>query len=159
MSTQLLLIKLALRACERGDTEGAVEALRGVLALDQTPAPARAASAPRAVGVVAFAGQFGYTSKHVHHLIKRGEIPAEAVIGSGRGQGILIEPALEALRAPGSAAPPVVDEIEREGAEYIRRRGRLRVISAPAKREDAADHRAALTTPKRDGRTRRPEHG
>jgi len=159
MSPQLLLIKLALRACERGDTEGSVAALRGVLALDPTPAPARGVSAPQAVGVIAFARQFGYTPKHVHHLIKRGGIPADAIIGSGRGQRILIEPALEALRAAGSAAPPILGEIEREGAEYVRRRGRLRVITAPASSEDAAAPHAAMATLKRDGRTRRPEHG
>jgi hypothetical protein len=95
----------------------------------------------------------------VHHLIKRGEIPAEAVIGGGRGQRILIEQALEALRAAGSAAPLVLDDIEREGAEYIRRRGRLRVVTAPVTGGDAADPRAAMATPKRDRRRRRPEHG
>jgi hypothetical protein len=84
-----LLIKLALRACERGDTETAAEALRGVLALP--PPPSERVAAPpsrRAVTLAKFARIVGYSARHLRGLLARGVVPADAVIGSGRSKRI-----------------------------------------------------------------------
>src|SRR5215468_5997473 len=92
-----LLVKLALRACERGDAEAAAEALRGVLALpesDRAPTPA----SRRAVTFAKFASMVGYSTRHIRTLITRGVIPSDAILGAGRAQRILVERAIEALR-------------------------------------------------------------
>jgi hypothetical protein len=120
-----LLLKLALRACERGDAEAAAEALKGVLAL---PESERAHTPPsrRAVTLAKFASMVGYSTRHVRTLVARGVVPEDAVIGSGRASRILVERALEALRARGKVSSP--DSVEEAGAAFIRKRGKLRVV-------------------------------
>jgi hypothetical protein len=89
-----LLLKLALRACERGDTEAAAEALRGVLALpasERAPTPA----SRRAVTLAKFALMLGYSTRHIRGLLARGVVPSDAVIGAGRAKRILVERAVD----------------------------------------------------------------
>jgi hypothetical protein len=120
-----LLLKLALRACERGDPDTAADALRGVLALpdsERAPTPA----SRRAVTLAKFAGMVGYSVRYVRAKIRLGVIPADALIGSGRATRILVERAIEALRAGESRAAP--DSVQAEGAAFVRRRSRLRVV-------------------------------
>jgi hypothetical protein len=112
--------------------EAAAEALRGILALPesertQTP-PSR-----RAVTFSKFASMVGYSTRHVRTLVARGAVPADAVIGSGRAKRILVERALEALRARGNISAP--DSVEEAGAAFIRRRGKLRVLQGGAGEE------------------------
>jgi hypothetical protein len=131
-----LLLKLALRACERGDTEAAAEALRGVLALPKSErAPAPPVS-QRAVTVAKFASIVGYSTRHVRSLLADCTVPADAVIGSGRARRILVQRALEALR--GTQGPKAPDSVQAEGAAFVRRRGRLRVVQGGA--QDETDH-------------------
>lgn len=131
MTPRALLLKLALRACERGDTEAAAEALRGVLGMvESEPAPR---GELRAVSRSHFAAMLGATPEHVGHLIKRGEIPADALLGKGRGLRIVVDAALAALKhgkpAPTQSAEPTTgDAVEDEGAQYVRRRSALRVV-------------------------------
>lgn len=122
---QRLLLKLALRAAERGDPEGAAEALRGVLAMSSETRP-EGAGELRAVRRSEFAAMVRCTPEHVAHLIKRGEIPPEAVLGTGRGQRIIVAAAVAALqqRKPAKTA----ESIEEEGAAYVKRRAGLRVV-------------------------------
>ena len=125
MTPKLVLLKLALRAAERGDAEGAAEALRGVLAMgDDAP---RAEGELRAISMGELAEMLGCTPEHISHLVKRGEIPPEAVLGRGRGTRIIVNAALEALRRQ-PQAKKAGDSIEAEGAEYVRRRSTLRVV-------------------------------
>jgi hypothetical protein len=126
-----LLIKLALRACERGDTETAAEALRGVLALPSPPSqPAPAPPSRRAVTLAKFARIVGYSARHLRSLLSRGVVPADAIIGSGRSKRILVERALEALRGREHAEAP--DSVQAEGAAFVRRRARFRVVKGGA---------------------------
>jgi hypothetical protein len=127
-------VKLALRACERGDTEAAAEALRGVLALpasERAPTPA----SRRAVTLAKFALMVGYSTRHVRSLLARGVLPSEVVIGCGRAKRILVERALEALRGSQQhqEAPP--DSVQAAGAAFVRR-GRLRVVRGGANGDD-----------------------
>jgi hypothetical protein len=123
----MILLKLALRAAERGDAEAAAEALRGVIAMQEEQP---AAMELRAVSRSKFAEMIGATPEHIGHLIKRREIPPEAVLGHGRGQRVIVAAALAALqsrpKAPSTTA--TADPIEAEGAAYVRRRGGLRVL-------------------------------
>ena len=127
MSHSRLLLKLALGACERGDADGAAEVLRAVLAVD-TPALAAASTSPRAVSVAELAPIVGYSARHLRGLIERGAIPADAVLGRGRGRRVFVEAAIDALRLSASYEPPATDPIERDGAEHAgrarQRRGR-----------------------------------
>lgn len=116
MSHSRLLLKLALGACERGDAEGAAEVLRAVLAVD-TPGLAAASTSPRAVSVTELAPIVGYSARHLRGLIERGAIPADAVLGCGRGRRVFVEAAIDALRLSASSERPALDPIEREGAE------------------------------------------
>jgi hypothetical protein len=128
MSARVVLLKLALASCERGDAIGAADALRAVLALPddaQSPAPT---SPARAVARGELATILSCTPEHVSHLIARGDIPSIAVLGSGRGLRILVDVALDALRCRPTTHNGSADTIETEGAEYIRRRGALRVV-------------------------------
>ena len=121
-----LLIKLAIRACERGDTEAAIEALRGVLALpksEETPTP----PSKRAVTLAKFAQVVGYSTRHLRALLARGVLPADSIIGAGRAKRILVDRALDALRGRSQAQAP--DSVQNAGAEFVRRRGRLRVVN------------------------------
>lgn len=116
-----LLLKLALRACERNDPEGASEALRAALALE----PATTASSsvvPKAMSIGALAALLDYSPRHVRTLIADGEIPAEAVLGRGRGTRVLLEPAIEALRTSRAGRRAPADHVEREGLEHVERR-------------------------------------
>lgn len=115
-----LLIKLALRACERSDTEGASEALRAALALDVAAPPALAV--PQAVSIGELADLLDYSPRHVRTLIAEGAIPAEAVLSHGRGTRVLLEPAIEALRSSRGGSQLPVDDVEREGLEHVERR-------------------------------------
>lgn len=128
MRPALLLIKLALRACERGDTEGAAQALRGAVAIEQddaSPTPPRL----RAVTIAEFAKLLGYSAKHVRTLIARGDIPADAVLGRGKGTRLVVDLAVDALRGSRRAGREPNDEIERAGAEYVRRRARFSLLA------------------------------
>ncbi len=121
----LLLAKLALRAAERGDAEGAAEGLRALVATLAEPArsPAPSSSAPVAVDVPAFAKLVGYTTKHVRALADAGKL---ATIGAGRGRRILVAESLDRLRSTARS-------IEAEAREDIRaRRRRLRVVPGGA---------------------------
>ena len=130
MKPALVLIKLALHACERGEVDIAAEALRGLLAMkEEEPKPA--ALDTRAVSSTEFAEMVSYSARHVWGLIARGVIPQEAVLGRGRSRRILIAPALDALRASGKVVAAPVDEIAREGAEHVRKRARWRVVRDP----------------------------
>jgi hypothetical protein len=145
MSTVRTLMKLALAACARGDAEAARELLRGALTIEEDPAPAAGAALPRALSLEHFAKVvLDCTPRHVRNLITRGEIPPDAVLGAGRGRRILVEPALEALRAS-KRERRRASAIAREGAEHVRGRARLRVVhprndsrstTAPARADD-----------------------
>lgn len=115
----LLLLKLALRACERNDTEGASEALRAALALEPVSAPSSAV--PKAVSIAEMAALLDYSPRHVRTLIAQGEIPAEAILSHGRGARVLVEPAIEALRSSRTRSRPPADDVEREGLEHVER--------------------------------------
>lgn len=121
MSHSRLLINLALRACERGDPDGAAEVLRAVLASDKamvTPAPALS----RAVTVTELAPLLGYSARHLRTLIERGAIPPDAVLGRGRARRVFVDAAIDALRLAGRKERIHADEIERDGAEHAARR-------------------------------------
>lgn len=119
---KMILLKLALRAAERGDSEAAAESLRGVIAMAKEQAPP---GELRAVGKTELARMLGCSPEHIGHLIKRGEIPAEAVLGHGRGERILVDVAIAALQRKRVEAG---DDLADEGAAYVRRRGALRVV-------------------------------
>jgi len=141
-SSKTLLLKLALRACERGDAEAAADALRGVLALpksDRAPAPP---ASTRAVSVAKFASIVGYSARHVRTLLADGTVPPETVIGSGRGTRIIVQPALEALRRKKQKETP--DSVQAEGAAFVKGRGRLRVVQGGV--TDAREHDPAKET-------------
>jgi hypothetical protein len=123
-----LLLKLALRACERGDAEAAAEALRGVLAFPESDRAATPASR-RAVSLAKFAAMVGYSTRHIRTLISRGVIPSDAILRTGRAQRILVERAIDALRVAERDAP---DSLQAEGAAFVRRRSRLRVVPGGA---------------------------
>ena len=111
------------------DAVSAAEALRAALALPDTAQPVAASTEVRAVTRTAFAKMISATPEHVTHLIRRGRIPTNAIVGEGRGLRILVGAALAALKpTPLTDTPqdPSGDEIERAGAEYIRRRRKLR---------------------------------
>jgi hypothetical protein len=130
-----LLIKLALRACERGDLVSAIEALRGVLALPRSEEGAPPPPSRRAVTIAKFAQMTGYSTRHVRSLLARGTLPQDVVIGTGRSKRILIERALDAMRIRGPAAHAPVgtpDSVRAAGAEYVKRRGSLRVVKGGA---------------------------
>ena len=116
----VLLLKLALRACERNDPEGASEALRAALALEPVAAPS--SDAPLAVSIGKLAKRLDYSPRHVRTLIAQGEIPVEAVLGRGRGTRVLVEPTIEALRNSRAGSRPPADDVEREGLEHVERR-------------------------------------
>ena len=105
--------------------EGAAQALRGVIAI---PEEARPATEPRAVTKAAFAAIDSCTREHVAHLMKRGEIPSDAVLGSGRGQRVIVDAAIAALRRKPTSDSPHADCIEAAGAAYVRRRRQLRIV-------------------------------
>lgn len=116
----LLLVKLALRACERNDPEGASDALRAALALDTAASPTSAM--PQAVSIGELAELLDYSPRHVRTLIAQGAIPAEAVLARGRGTRVLLEPAIEALRSSRAGIRLPLDDVEREGLEHVERR-------------------------------------
>jgi hypothetical protein len=132
-----LLLKLALRACERGDSEAAADALRGVLAMEASGAPP-APEAVRAVSLKELARILGYSDRHVRSLRKKGIIPADAVLSSGRGTRILVDRAIQGLRANDRSPrqrdyePVQRDQVETEGVEFVRRRNGLRVMTNAA---------------------------
>jgi hypothetical protein len=131
VSARVVLLKLALASCERGDAIGAADTLRALIALnDDRPAVAPTTSPARAVTRGELASILSCTPEHVSHLISRGDIPASAVLGSGRGLRILVDVAIEALRRRTTTlnAERPTDFIESQGAEYVRRRGALRVV-------------------------------
>lgn len=119
-----LLVKLALRACERNDPEGASEALRAALALEAAAAPSPAAL--KAMSIGALAALLGYCPRHVRTMITEGEIPAEAVLGRGRSTRVLVAPAIEALRSSRARTRLPADDVEREGLEHVERRRQRR---------------------------------
>jgi hypothetical protein len=125
-----LLVKPALRACERGDLLSAIEALRGVLALPRSEEAAPPPPSRRAVTIAKFAQLTGYSARHVRSLLARGTLPQDAIIGSGRSKRILIERGLEAMRTrePTLAPAHAPDSVRAAGAEYVKRRGRLRIV-------------------------------
>jgi hypothetical protein len=125
-AARVVLLKMALRAAERGDAEGAAEALRGVLAMGSDAEATSATTTADAVTVPAFARVAGYSGKHVRTLLRRGDIPAEAVIGRGRATRIRVDLALAALRPGG------VDAIARDAEDYAAGRARLRVVRRQA---------------------------
>lgn len=129
----LLLVMVALRACERNDPEGACEALRAALALETAAQPAP--GMPQALSVGALAELLDYSARHVHAKIAQGEIPAEAVLGSGRGTRVLVEPAIDALRRSRVGSRPPLDDVEREGVEHVERRRHRRSRGATTMKE------------------------
>jgi len=80
----------------------------------------------------------GYSDRHVRSLRKTDIIPADAVLSSGRGTRILVDLAIQGLRA--NDCPPRLrdyepvqrDQVETEGAEFVRRRSGLRVMTNAA---------------------------
>lgn len=122
---RMILLRLALRAAERGDSDACAEALRGVIAMQDAPAPA---GELRAVSRARFAEMIGVTPEHVAHLIARGEIPTEALLGHGRGQRIILAAAVAALQPPSPKAATEGDDAIDEGAAYVRRKAALRVV-------------------------------
>jgi hypothetical protein len=132
-----LLLKLALRACERGDFEAAADALRGVLAMEAVGAPP-VPEAVRAVSLKQLARILGYSDRHVRSLRTKGIIAADAVLSCGRGTRIFVDRAIQGLRADDCPprirdhAPLQRDQVETEGVEFVRRRSGLRVITNAA---------------------------
>lgn len=128
-----LLLKLALRACERNDPEGASEALRAALALE--PVTAASSTVPKAVSIGKLAKLLDYSPRHVRTLIAEGEIPGEIVLSHGRGTRVLVEPAIEALRSSRAGSRPPVDDVEREGLEHVERRRHRRSLGRRTPKE------------------------
>lgn len=165
MTTALALLKLALRSCERGDADDAATMLRGALALlpsEVSTAPPTQTNASsnlaRAVSISKLAELLDCTARHVRNLIRRKEIPSDAVIGRGRGTRIVVERALEALRLAkdGQCQQLPLDDIAREGAEYARRRAGLRLVSKSATDEvRTADRTAAAPVHEPDSTARK----
>lgn len=123
---EIELLKLALEALRRPVPNAALalEVLDDWLTRhDASDArPAATASTSRGVSFGDAAAQLGYSTKTIRGMAKRGEIP---VIGSGRTQRVLLDEAIEALRArTNRTTERVGDALEQEGADYVRARGR-----------------------------------
>lgn len=117
------LMRMALRLCERGDAEGAAEALRGVLAMRAAPTPTTTPPGPQAETFKAFAARIGATPRHVRNLDARGRI---VCIGEGRGRRVLVAESVTLLRESGRKRDR--DSASAAGEEWARRRSRLRVV-------------------------------
>lgn len=122
----LAILKLALRAAERGDSEGAAEALRGLLTISGTTDEG-AAPELRAVTKRTLARALECSPRHVDNLERRGRIPREAVLGEGAGKRFVIAAVFAALGR--SARVAVVDPIVEEGRAHARRKAKLRVLA------------------------------
>lgn len=119
------LLKLAYRAAERGDTEGARLGLLAVLAMPVTSAD-EAAPAPelRAVRKKKLAALLDVSLRHIDKLERT--LPPEAVLGSGSGKRYVVAIVFAALsRAPSAA---VADEVADEGRAHARRKARLKLV-------------------------------
>lgn len=119
------VLKLALRLAERGDAEGAAEALRGVLAIT-TAAAAPAASDPRAVTKKTLAKALDCSTRHIDNLERRGKIPRDAVLDEGAGKRYVIAAVFAALGRGAAVADPIVEE----GRAHARRKATLRVVGS-----------------------------
>jgi hypothetical protein len=120
------VLKLALRLAERGDAEGAAEALRGVLAMAATADDEPRAADLRAVKKKTLSRALECTTRHIDHLEERGRIPRDAVLGEGAGKRYLIAAVFAALGRVAPAA--IVDPIVEEGRAYARRKDKLRLV-------------------------------
>lgn len=121
MTPRDVLMRMALRLAERGDADGAAEALRGVLAMRGDDA-APPSDGPTAESYAAFARRIGCSTRHVRTLDQRGAI---ACVGVGRGRRVLVDESIAMMRG----ARPARDAASDAGAAWARRRGSLRVVS------------------------------
>ena len=120
MSVAETMLKLALRLAERGDADGAAEALRGVLAMRAELAPV----APSLASQKQLAKIMGCSERHLRDLEARGAIPDDAVIGSGKAKRYDVNAVLAAL----GKRVVVADAIADEAREDVRRRAQLRAL-------------------------------
>jgi hypothetical protein len=124
MSTAETMLKLALRLAERGDAEGAAEALRGVLAMRAEPQP----NATQLVSQKVLASILGCSGRHVRDLEARGQLPEDACIGSGKAKRYIVPVVLAALGKRVVAADPIADEARAD----MQRRSQLRALPGGA---------------------------
>lgn len=124
MSVAETMLKLALRLAERGDAEGAAEALRGVLAMRAELEPV----APSLASQKKLATILGCSGRHLRDLEARGAIPDEAILGSGKAKRYDVNAVVAALGKRVVAADPIADEAR----EDMRRRSQLRALPGGA---------------------------
>lgn len=124
MSVAETMLKLALRLAERGDAEGAAEALRGVLAMRAEVEPV----APSLASQKKLATILRCSGRHVRDLEARGAIPGDAVIGSGKSKRYIVDLVLAALGKRVVVGDPIADEAR----DDMRRRAQLRALPGGA---------------------------
>lgn len=122
---RLTVLKLGLRALERGDTAGAADAFRAVITMTATE-PESAPGPPelRAVRKKKLAALLDVSTRHVDALEKR--FPREAILGSGLGKRYVVSLVFAAL---GREAPPILDAAAEEGRAYVRAKAKLKLVS------------------------------
>lgn len=125
---QLRIMRLVISALDRGDIAGAAEAARGVYAMLSEQDEPAATVEPHAVSRTRLAKILDCTPRHIANLERRGQIAAEATLGSGAGKRYIVEKVFASLGRAAPPASPARDEIAEEGREAMRRRARLRVV-------------------------------
>lgn len=121
----LTMMKLAHRAAERGDAEGARLALVGLLAIAATT-DTEPGQAPelQAVRKRKLAALLDVSTRHLDTLEKK--FPPEAILSSGSGKRYVVSLVFASLgRAPIAVADPVVEE----GRAHARRIAKLKLVS------------------------------